>query len=234
MQGWDFVEPELYMRLVQDGEGPSRHLQCMPVSAGSSIVMPCLDVPVQDECGHWTLLTIAFPPRLHSDCHVPRATVYHFDSMGNPPTDLHHLALAKLREQFADVRRVPEHLLWTPGEITAMASSRLQVGVIDCGIWVMAVARGLLTGDPSFIPRTLHMPGLRVLLAADQLAGTRLPVTYYESYFLASAWRKGLAGLVPLALPSEVCTHLPSSHEFCTPAPDISARTHGHNPTSNS
>lgn len=215
MQGWDFVEPELYMRLVQDGEGPSRHLQCMPVVSGSSIVMPCLDLPVQDECGHWTLLTIAFPPRLHSERYVPRATVYLFDSMGNPPTDRHQLALAKLREQFADVRKVPEHLLWTPGEVTVM-SHRHQVGVIDCGIWVMAVARAFLTGDPNFIPTTLHMPGLRVLLAADQLAGTRLPVTYYESYFLASARRQGLAGLVPLALSSEVCNHFPSSTSFYT------------------
>lgn len=204
MQGWDFVAPELYTRLVQEGDRPTRHLQHMPVTSGSTITMPCIDVPVPGQPGHWTLLVISFPPCQFSQRHGPRATVCFFDPMGDRVTANHLRALQSLRKQFRDVRRVPENLLWVPDEVTPFTQTRVQHGVIDCGIWVMAVARALLSGDPFFIPTARHIPGLRVLLVAEEFAGTRLPVTYFDGWFMRPGRARKLASVLPKALPTDV------------------------------
>ena len=205
MQSWDFAAPEMYKELCKGVNARvARFLQSLPVTPASTIIMPCLDV-LAGASGHWTLLVICFP-QLEIGRRTPAAEVFMFDSMGGAVSANHLTALTTLRKLLKKDRNVPEPRLWKKDTVTSISRGKIQEGVHDCGIWIMAVARAILNGDPSPIPHAMQMPGLRVVLAAEALIHMRLPVIHYSHGPLwRSELRARLASIVVLANTDEVC-----------------------------
>ena len=205
MQSWDFADPETYKELRKGEAGRFRvWLQELPVTPASTIVMPCLDVPAGTS-GHWTLLVICFP-KVDVGRRLPVAEVFMFDSMGGAVSDNHLTALTTLRKQLMKNRNVPEARLWRKGTVARISCGQIQQGIHDCGIWIMAVARAILNGEPRYIPQAMQMPGLRVVLAAEALMRKRLPVIHYSGGPLWGAELEArAASIVVLANPDEVC-----------------------------
>lgn len=205
MQSWNFAAPEVYKELRKGDAGRyTSWLQWLPVAPASTIFMPCLDVPAGTS-GHWTLLVICFP-KVEVGRRKPAAEVFMFDSTGGAVSANHLTALKTLRKQLQKHRDVVAARLWKKDTVACISPGIIQRGVHDCGIWIMAVARAILNGDPHYIPQAMQMPGLRVVLAAEALIHMRLPVIHYSGVPL---WRTELAareaGIVILAKPEEVC-----------------------------
>lgn len=180
----------------------------MPVSPGSTLVIPCQDVPGLGQGGLWTLLAVLFPRHSTAQRHdaEERATVCLLDCMGGPVAANHITALRVLREELCRVRKVPERLLWKPDTVTRVLHGPSGYRCCDSGVWIMAVARGILGGEPCFVPVKEQIPGLRVLLAAETLIGMRLPVVYANTSYMKTAVDAGLANFVQLADVTEVCS----------------------------
>lgn len=213
-QYWEFCSPDLYTYLVI-GVGFAPYVPVSPLKPGSAIVLPCDESGIRDVM-HWTLMAVFFPTYT-AGVDQP-AVVFFFDSAGKPPTHNHLVALQRLREQLRIARRVPVTQLWqsimTP---VVISPQQLEVGTHDSGVLIMAVARAMLAGDPWCIPDRTHVPGLRVLLAAETLIGMRLPVTYFPTFVLETARKNKLASLVAIAGPDDVCnahthTHTSQTH----------------------
>ena len=210
-QYWEFCSPDLYNFLVL-GAGFTPYVPVSPLKPGSVIVLPCDESGIHNVV-HWTLMAVFFPTYT-AGVDQP-AVVLFFDSAGKGPTHNHLVALQRLREQLRTARRVPVTQLWRLGiDPVVISPQQLEVGTHDSGVLIMAVARAMLAGDPWCVPERTHIPGLRVLLAAETLIGMRLPVTYFpETIVLGTARKNKLASLVAIAGPDEVCNaHSHISH----------------------
>lgn len=175
------------------------------MSPGSTLVIPCQDPPILGRGGLWTLLVVFFPPPSEAKHCKDGTVVWLFDCMGGPVAPNHITALRVLREELCRVRKVRESLLWKPDTVSRVLQSPQGFRVADSGTWIMAVARGILGGDPCLVPIKEQTPGLRVLLAAETLIGMRLPVVYAHTEYMRAAYDAKLTNLVQLAAPSEVC-----------------------------
>lgn len=196
VQFWEFCTPDLYTALLT-GIGITAFVSLQPKRPGNALVVPCAEQDTDTNTLHWTLLGAFFPEG--------RAVVFFFDPTGNAPTSNHITALVRLREHLRVACRVPEDQLWSQRVApTQLVKTRKQTGPHDSGVWIMAVARAWLAGDPCCVPDNMHMPGLRVLLAAETLISMRLPVTYYPTGILETERRNKLASLVALARLDEV------------------------------
>ena len=120
--------------------------------------------------GHWTLLVVAWPL-------AGKSKVHFFDSLGGTLTTRHHQAIRAL-SNFIWVHTDAQDATVLPGgELPVTHIMAVVQAPLDCGVWVMAIARALLCGEVNVLPNPRQIPGLRLLLASECLIGQRLART---------------------------------------------------------
>ena len=197
LQSWFFATPTITRELAA-GRFAWDELRGLLSIPTATVVLPCLDVPVRDQPGHWTLLVVVLPASSQ------QATTYVFDSLGGKPTDQHRAILHTLRQQL-EHEATSQERLWQPDAIARVNSQNLQSpSVNDCGVWMLVMARSLLCGDAAFLPDITQIPGLRVVLTAEVLIGMRVPIVLHEGSFPQHMFAAQLLALVPLVSGSEV------------------------------
>lgn len=125
--------------------------------------------------GHWTLLVVAWPL-------AGKAKIHFFDSLGGRLTARHQQAIRALAN-FLWLHTDAQDATVLPGAETPVTHIMSVVqGPLECGVWVMAIARALLCGEDNVLPNRRQIPGLRLLLASECLIGHRLARNIRPTY----------------------------------------------------
>ena len=192
-EGWTFADPIVFFWLSQ-GHVPQYRSQTLPRVPGTVLLLPCFHPSmVPDGVGHWTLLVFQW-------VHGSRMRVVLFDSMGGALRESHKDAIECYAASLRDLLHVPDGARPLPSEAQRVIRNAVQLpSLTDCGVWVMAIARGLLGGEVPPVPKRGQIPFLRALIAAELLLRVRLP----RACSIASSSER--IPLIPVAETGEVC-----------------------------